>query len=117
MNIAVIPARGGSKRIPKKNIKIFQDKPIISYSIKAALESNLFEKIICSTDDKEIAKIAEQCGAECPFLRPPEISDDFSTTHEVINHSISFLEDHNIEHKLICCIYPASPFIESARII
>ena len=78
MNIAIIPARGGSKRIHKKNIKIFHGRPIISYSINAAKESKLFEKIICSTDDVEIAKIASKYGAECPFLRSSELSDDHS---------------------------------------
>ena len=117
MNIAIIPARGGSKRIHKKNIKIFHGRPIISYSINAAKESKLFEKIICSTDDEEIAKIASKYGAECPFLRSSELSDDHSSTTDVINHSIDYFTKQKKEYKLICCIYPAAPFINSSKII
>ena len=115
--VSIIPARGGSKRIPKKNIKMFHGKPIIIYSIDAAKESKLFEIIICSTDDDEIASIAKKNGAECPFIRPFELSDDCSSTSEVINHSIDYLEDQKKEFNLICCIYPTAPFITSYKII
>ena len=85
--IAIIPARGGSKRIPRKNIKEFYGKPLIAYSIQAALESKLFDKVIVSTDDEEIANIAKKYGAEVPFMRPKELSDDFTGTGEVVKHA------------------------------
>ena len=90
MNIAVIPARGGSKRIPKKNIKLFNGKPIIAYSIEAALTSECFDTVIVSTDDNEIAKIATKYGAQVPFMRPDEISDDHATTLDVMKHAIDW---------------------------
>ena len=111
MKLAVIPARGGSKRIPRKNIRIFHGKPIIAYSINAAIESNFFDKIIVSTDDKEIASIAESFGAEVPYLRPPEISDDYANTIDVINHSINWFLEKKQVYEDICCIYPCAPFI------
>ncbi len=117
MNIAIIPARGGSKRIHKKNIKIFHGKPIISYSINAAKESKLFDKIICSTDDEEIAKIAIENGAECPFLRPSELSEDHSSTFDAINHSIDYFINQKKEYSFVCCIYPTAPFINKTKII
>ena len=116
MNIAIIPARGGSKRIHKKNIKIFNGRPIISYSISAAKESKLFERIICSTDDEEIARIASKYGAECPFLRPLELSEDHSSTFDAINHSIDYFTNLKKEYNLVCCIYPAAPFINKTKI-
>ena len=91
--IAVIPARGGSKRIPKKNIRDFLGKPIISYSIEIAKKSKLFERIIVSTDDSEISKIAEQYGAEVPFLRPRNLADDYTGTHDVVGHAVKWLID------------------------
>ena len=111
MNLCVIPARGGSKRIPRKNIKDFLGKPIIAYSIKAALESNLFEKIIVSTDDKEIAEIAKQYGAEVPFLRPKKLSDDFVGTNDVIKHSVNWYLMQDIKIDYVCCIYATAPFV------
>ncbi|HHR6142245.1 TPA: pseudaminic acid cytidylyltransferase [Providencia alcalifaciens] len=113
MKIAIIPARGGSKRIPRKNIKSFHGKPMISYSIEAALNSKCFDKIIVSTDDIEIAKIAEQYGAEVPFLRPSEISDDQTTTMDVIQHAIMWCEKNSIDVSDVCCIYATAPFISS----
>jgi N-acylneuraminate cytidylyltransferase len=109
----MIPARGGSKRIPRKNIKNFLGKPIIAYSIEAAKASGCFDKIIVSTDDEEIAAVARQYGAETPFLRPKEISDDYATTVDVINHSINWLLGNNIKVDNICCIYATAPFIEA----
>ena len=94
MNIAVIPARGGSKRIPKKNIKDFLGKPIIFYPIKAAIESRLFDKVIVSTDDNEIKKIAEDFGAVVPFIRPDELSDDVTGTVAVTRHAVQWCAEH-----------------------
>ena len=109
--IAVIPARGGSKRIPRKNIKPFLGKPIISYSIETALESNLFDKVIVSTDDEEIAKISKRYGAEVPFLRPIELSNDKTVTNAVIRHSIKWMKKEDLDVSAVCCIYATAPFI------
>jgi pseudaminic acid cytidylyltransferase len=111
MNIAIIPARGGSKRIPRKNIKLFHGKPIIAYSIDAAIQSGCFDKIIVSTDDQEIADVALQYGAEVPFLRPADISDDFATTLDVMQHAIGWCKDQQWIVDKVCCIYATSPFI------
>lgn len=107
--IALIPARGGSKRIPHKNIKLFCGKPIIAYPISTALESNLFDEIIVSTDSKEIADISRKYGASVPFMRPKEISDDFSTTASVAIHAINELSLKNTD--LLCVIYPTAPLL------
>lgn len=112
MRIAVIPARGGSKRIPRKNIKNFNGKPMIAWSIEAAKESGLFEKIIVSTDDEEIAEIASEWGAEVPFLRPAELSDDFVATTEVIAHATQWAIDQKFDLESVCCIYATAPFIK-----
>jgi len=111
MIVAVIPARGGSKRIPKKNIKEFFGKPIISYSIKAAIDSKLFDKVIVSTDCKNIAQIASKYGAEVPFMRPKELSGDFLGTHEVVGHALKWLEDFGHEVDYACCIYATASMI------
>lgn len=116
MNICFIPARGGSKRIPRKNIKHFRGEPMISWSIKAALDSNCFEKIIVSTDDQEIADISSLLGAEVPFKRPQDLSNDYATTQEVILHGINWLEKYKLDADLICCIYATAPFIQSEEI-
>jgi len=110
-NICIIPARGGSKRIPKKNSKQFLGKPIIAYSIEAAISSNLFEEIMVSTDDAEIAKIAKSYGAKVPFLRSKKNSDDFATTYDVIEEVINSYKQKGIEFKSACCIYACAPFI------
>ncbi len=110
-NLAIIPARSGSKRIPGKNVKLFDGDPMISYPIKVAKESGIFEKIVVSTNSKEIAKISENYGAEVPFLRPEELSDDHIATVPVINHSIEILEDQGCSFQNICCIYPCSPLL------
>jgi pseudaminic acid cytidylyltransferase len=94
VNIAIIPARGGSKRIPLKNIKIFAGKPLIAYSIDAAKASGLFDKIIVSTDSEEIAEVAKAYGADVPFIRPQELSNDVVGTRPVTNHGINFCIDH-----------------------
>jgi len=116
-NIAVIPARGGSKRIPRKNIRHFLGKPIISYTIDAALKSNCFDRIIVSTDCPDIKEIALSCGAEVPFVRPDEISDDYSTAIDVIKHTISWLKEQKVPLEYICCLYATAPFIRSSDII
>jgi pseudaminic acid cytidylyltransferase len=112
MNIAIIPARGGSKRIPRKNIKEFCDKPMIAYAIAAAKESNLFEHIIVSTDDEEIAQIAIAWGAETPFVRPAELANDYTATVPVIAHAIEDCRNLGWKFDMACCIYPAVPFIQ-----
>jgi N-acylneuraminate cytidylyltransferase len=106
--IAIIPARGGSKRIPRKNIKEFLGKPIISYAIKTAIESKLFDEIMVSTDDEEIAEISKQYGANVPFFRSTENSDDFSSTVDVIKEVLS---KYNRKFEYGCCIYPCTPLI------
>lgn len=109
--IAVIPARGGSKRIPRKNIKVFCGRPIIAYSIQAAQDSGLFDRIIVSTDDQEIAEVSRHYGAEIPFMRPSELSDDYTGTIEVISHASKWLKEKDSNIRAICCIYPSAPFI------
>jgi pseudaminic acid cytidylyltransferase len=111
MNIAIIPARGGSKRIPRKNIKIFCGQPMIAYAITAAKKSGLFEHIVVSTDDEEIVRIANEWGAETPFVRPPELADDFTPTIPVIAHGIEACKIMGWSFKNVCCIYPGVPFI------
>lgn len=117
MNIAVIPARGGSKRIPRKNIREFCGKPLIAYSIETAHQSDLFDKIIVSTDDDEIAEIAKIYGAEVPFVRPAEISDDYATTSAVISHAVNYYIENDFEVKNACCLYATAPFIEISDLI
>ncbi len=111
-NICIIPARGGSKRIPRKNIKLFLGKPIIAYSIEAALQSGLFEEVMVSTDDEEIAKIAKQYGANVPFLRSAKNSDDFATTFDVIEEVVlKYKEGLNTQFDNVCCLYSCAPFV------
>ena len=112
MKLCIIPARIGSKRIPKKNIRDFCGKPIIGWSIHTAVESNCFDKIIVSTDSEEIASISEKYGAEVPFIRPKNISDDITGTLPVVNHSIKFVEANFGKVELVCCIYATAPFLE-----
>lgn len=111
MNVCVIPARGGSKRIPRKNIKEFCGKPIIAYPIEAARQSGLFDKVIVSTDDEEIAEVAESFGAEVPFMRPKELSDDFTGTTPVVAHAIRELENGGLDVDIVCCVYATSVFL------
>lgn len=113
MKLAVIPARGGSKRIPRKNIRPFCGKPIIAYSIEAALESELFDEVIVSTDDEEIAKVAEQYGADIPFLRSAKLSDDFAGTMPVVQDAIQRAEKfYGADVQYVCCIYATAPLIQ-----
>lgn len=111
--LAVIPARGGSKRIPRKNIRPFGGRPMISYAIHAALDSGLFELVVVSTDDPEIAAIARQEGAEVPFMRPASLADDFTPTVPVVQHAVSACRDGGWSGEMVCCIYPGVPFIRS----
>lgn len=112
MKVAIIPARGGSKRIPRKNIKPFLGKPMIAYSIEAARASGIFDQIIVSTDDAEIADVARQFGAETPFVRPAELSDDHATTVEVICHAVQYCLDQGLPVEYACCIYATAPLIQ-----
>ena len=116
-NLAIIPARGGSKRIPRKNIRNFFGKPIIAYSIQAALSSGLFDEVMVSTDDKEIAEIARQYGASVPFMRSEKTSDDFATTSDVIVEVIETYKKQGRVFENVCCIYPAAPLITSQHLI
>ena len=109
--LAVIPARGGSKRIPRKNIKDFRGKPLIVYSIQAALDCGLFGRVIVSTDDDEIAAVARQYGAEVPFVRPKELADDFASTASVIDHAVEYFENLGESYDFVCTIYATAPFI------
>ncbi len=111
MNVAIIPARGGSKRIPRKNIKPFCGKPIIAYSIEAAAVSGLFDRVIVSTDDEEIAAVARAFGASVPFLRPKPLADDFTGTNDVVKHAIHWLESDGKHADYVCCIYATAPFL------
>lgn len=116
MKIAVIPARGGSKRIPRKNIKDFCGKPMIAWSIEVAKASGLFDHIIVSTDDDEIAEIAKQWGAEVPFMRPAELSGDYAGTTEVIAHAAQWAINQGWPITAVCCIYATAPFIQAEDI-
>jgi N-acylneuraminate cytidylyltransferase len=111
MRLAVIPARGGSKRIPRKNIKPFGGRPIIAWSIQAAIKSGCFSRIIVSTDDAEIAEVAIAHGAEVPFIRPLELSNDYAGTIPVVAHAIEWQNNHGQAPSEVCCIYATAPFI------
>ncbi|MGL6124811.1 MAG: cytidylyltransferase domain-containing protein, partial [Shewanella sp.] len=117
MNIAIIPARGGSKRIPRKNIKLFHGKPMIAWSILAARQASCFERIIVSTDDAEIAAVAQEYGAEVPFIRPAGIADDYATTGDVIGHAIGWLTGQGQTPEQVCCLYATAPFVEPGDLV
>jgi len=117
MKIAVIPARGGSKRIPRKNIKVFDDLPMIGYAIKAAFNSELFDKVIVSTDDEEIAEVAKSLGAQVPFKRPANLSDDQTVTVPVIGHAVNWVNEQGVQIEAACCIYPCVPFLNAEDLI
>lgn len=117
MNVAIIPARGGSKRIPLKNIKAFHGKPMIAYSIETAIESGCFDKVIVSTDDAQIAEVAREYGAEVPFVRPAEISDDYATTMDVMHHAITWCLEQGLSVDNVCCLYATAPFLLADDII
>ena len=113
MKLAVIPARGGSKRIPRKNIREFAGRPIIAHSIGAALESGCFDRVIVSTDDEEIAAVARQWGAETPFLRPATLADEHTGTNAVVKHAIGWFREAGHAVELACCIYATAPFVQA----
>lgn len=118
MRVAVIPARGGSKRIPRKNIRQFAGRPMIAWSIEAALSSGLFDQVVVTTDDDEIAAVAAKEGATVPFRRPPELSDDHTPTKPVVAHAIAEIEaasGRKISH--VCCIYPTAPFLKTEDLV
>ena len=117
MNICVIPARGGSKRIPRKNIKEFAGKPMIEWSISAAIKANCFERIIVSTDDIEISAISKTIGAEVPFKRPQSLSEDYTPTGVVVKHAIECLNLADLYKTNVCCLYATAPFITSTDIL
>jgi pseudaminic acid cytidylyltransferase len=113
VKIAVIPARGGSKRIPRKNIRMFCGKPIIAYSIAAAQEIGLFDQVVVSTDDEEIASVARQFGATTPFMRPKEIADDFTGTNAVVKHAVSWFNAQSNDVTHACCLYATAPLMQA----
>lgn len=115
--VAIITARGGSKRIPKKNIKNFCGKPIIAYSIEAALKSELFDEIMVSTDDLEIAEVAKKYGANVPFMRSEKNSDDYATTEDVLKEVLKEYLKRKQQFEWVCCIYPTAPFVTSEKLI
>lgn len=114
MNIAIIPARGGSKRIPHKNLRDFCGQPIIAWSIQAAINSRLFDRVVVSTDSHDIARVARMHGACVPFIRPPHLSGDFTSTIAVIQHAARWLIDDGHKPTRICCLYATAPLIEIA---
>ena len=114
--LAMITARGGSKRIPRKNIKEFCGKPIIAYSIEAALSAGIFDTVMVSTDDAEIAEIARSLGAEVPFLRSAETAGDFASTADVVAEVLAAYEDRGESYDAFCCIYPTAPFLTGERL-
>jgi pseudaminic acid cytidylyltransferase len=116
MKLCVIPARGGSKRIPHKNIKSFCGQAMIGYSIKAALDSQCFDQVIVSTDDTEIAEVAKSFGAIVPFVRPDELSNDYTGTVPVIKHAIEWLDDQGQSPSEVCCLYATAPFVRAGTI-
>ena len=109
--LAVITARGGSKRIPRKNIKDFLGRPIIAYSIRAAIDSSVFDTVMVSTEDEEIAQVAKDAGAEVPFLRSKDTADDHSTTADVLLEVLAEYEARGAHYDALCCIYPTAPFV------
>jgi len=113
MRLCIIPARGGSKRIPRKNIKHFNGKPIIAYSIEAALKSQCFDRVIVSTDDQEIAELAKELGAEIPFMRPKELANDHAGTLPVIKQAIDWFDKNDLSPDEVCCLYATAPFVQA----
>ncbi|WP_421775363.1 pseudaminic acid cytidylyltransferase [Gracilimonas sp.] len=111
-NVAIIPARGGSKRIPRKNIRDFLGKPIIAYSIEVALESGLFEEVMVSTDDEQIAEVAKNYGAKVPFMRSKDNADDYATTVDVLLEVLNVYKEQNKHFENGCCIYPTAPMLK-----
>ena len=117
MNLALIPARGGSKRIPRKNIRPFRGRPMIAWSIEAAREAGCFDRILVSTDDEEIAAVARSHGAEVPFLRPAHLADDQATTQAVVLHALQWCEHQGLEPQAVCCLYATAPFVQPGELV
>lgn len=117
MALAIIPARGGSKRIPKKNIRLFHGKPMLAYAIETALQSQCFQQIIVSTDDEEIAQTARTYGAQVPFMRPASLADDMQGTMAVILHALQWLQERQTLTALTCCLYPTCPLLQPEDLI
>ena len=115
-SVAIITARGGSKRIPRKNIKDFMGKPIIAYSVLAALESGVFDEVMVSTDDEEIAEVAKKYGASVPFFRSKENSDDISNTNDVLKEVLTIYKNSGKDFTYACCIYPTAPFVTADKL-
>lgn len=113
MKLAIIPARGGSERIPRKNIKLFAGLPMIAWSIKAALASGCFDRVIVSTDAAEIADVARAYGAEVPFMRPPELSDNYTGTIPVVAHAVDWMTQRVGPVEFACCLYATAPFVQA----
>ena len=116
-NLCIIPARGGSKRIPRKNVKEFLGKPIIAYSIEAALKSGLFDEVMVSTDDQEIAEIAKQYGASIPFMRSAEAANDYATTRDVLSEVLNEYQKKGKSFDALCCIYATAPLITTQNVV
>ncbi|CAL4869071.1 CMP-N,N'-diacetyllegionaminic acid synthase [Asticcacaulis sp. MM231] len=114
--VAIIPARGGSKRIPRKNIKPFFGQPMIGYSIRAAQESGLFDSIVVSTDDEEIADVARSFGADIPFMRPADLANDHAGTGAVVVHALQWFAEHGMAYDAACCIYATAPLLDPERL-
>jgi pseudaminic acid cytidylyltransferase len=114
---AIIPARGGSKRIPRKNIRQFHGRPMIAWTIDTAINSSLFSNVIVSTEDAEIAAIAQEHGAQVPFLRPADFSNDYATTQDVMRHAVTWLAKNQIESDFVCCLYATAPFLQAEDIV
>lgn len=117
MNLAVIPARGGSKRVPRKNIRPFRGLPMLAWSVRAALASKLFDEVMVSTDDEEIASVARAHGAEVPFMRSAKTSDDYATSVDVLTEVLDAYRARSTTFELACCIYPTAPFITAEALI
>ena len=117
MNLALIPARGGSKRIPRKNIRLFRGKPMIAWSIEAAISAGCFDRIVVSTDDEEIAAVARSHGAEVPFLRPAYLANDLATTQAVVVNALQWCEEQNLAPHALCCLYATAPFVQPTDLV
>lgn len=115
-SVCVIPARGGSKRVPGKNIRPFCGRPLMAWSIDCAKESGLFDRIIVTTDSEDIAKVARECGAEVPFFRPPHLSDDITPTIPVVAHAVKELENQGEHYDYVCCLYATAPLVNPASL-
>ena len=115
-SIAIITARGGSKRIPRKNVKLFCGKPIITYSIEAALRSGLFEEVMVSTEDEEIARIAKEAGAQVPFMRSSESAGDYASTDDVLLEVLAAYKERGKDFDSFCCLYPTAPFVTAEKL-